>query len=147
VDALLLHRESELDISGLWTITGFEQVPVSVHKHSKPSTTYNLRRKIALMIRAITAFSNRPLLYIAATGVVILGLSFLYFLYIMYVYFFVGTPPSGFTTIALSIWFLGGLTIFCLGVIAIYLSVIFTETKRRPYTIVRQIYQSEKTNV
>jgi len=59
----------------------------------------------------------------------------------------VGTPPSGFTTIALSIWFLGGLTIFCLGVIAIYLSVIFTETKRRPYTIVRQIYQSEKPNV
>jgi putative glycosyltransferase len=144
VDALLLHRESELDISGLWTITGFEQVPVTVHKHSKPSTTYNLRRKISLTIRAITAFSNRPLLYIAATGVVILGLSFLYFLYIMYVYFFVGTPPSGFTTIALSIWFLGGLTIFCLGVIAIYLSVIFTETKHRPYTIVRQIYQSEK---
>jgi len=147
VDALLLHRESELDISGLWTITGFEQVPVTVHKHSKPSTTYNLRRKIALTIRAVTAFSNRPLLYIAATGVVILGLSFLYFLYIMYVYFFVGTPPSGFTTLALSIWFLGGLTIFCLGVIAIYLSVIFTETKRRPYTIVRQIYQSEKPNV
>jgi putative glycosyltransferase len=144
VDALLLHRESELDISGLWTITGFEQVPVTVHKHSKPSTTYNLRRKISLTIRAITAFSNRPLLYIAATGVIILGLSFLYFLYIMYVYFFVGTPPSGFTTIALSIWFLGGLTIFCLGVIAIYLSVIFTETKHRPYTIVRQIYQSEK---
>jgi putative glycosyltransferase len=144
VDALLLHRESELDISGLWTITGFEQVAVTVHKHSKPSTTYNLRRKIALMIRAITAFSNKPLIYIAATGVLILGLSFLYFLYIMYVYFFVGTPPSGFTTIALSIWFLGGLTIFCLGVIAIYLSVIFTETKHRPYTIVRQIYQSEK---
>jgi putative glycosyltransferase len=144
VNALLLHRESELDISGLWTITGFEQVPVTVHKHSKPSTTYNLRRKISLTIRAITAFSNRPLLYIAATGVIILGLSFLYFLYIMYVYFFVGTPPSGFTTIALSIWFLGGLTIFCLGVIAIYLSVIFTETKHRPYTIVRQIYQSEK---
>ncbi len=147
VDALLLHRESELDISGLWTITGFEQVPVTVHKHSKPSTTYNLRRKIALMIRAITAFSNRPLLYIAATGVIILGLSFLYFLYIMYVYLFVGKPPDGFTTIILSIWFLGGLTIFSLGVIAIYLSVIFTETKRRPYTIVRQIYQSEKPNV
>lgn len=146
VDALLLHRESELDISGLWTITGFEQVPVTVHKHSKPTTTYSLRRKISLMIRAITAFSNRPLLYIAATGVFILGLSFLYFLYIMYVYFFVGTPPSGFTTLALSIWFLGGLTIFCLGVIAIYLSVIFTETKHRPYTIVRQIYQSEKSN-
>ncbi len=147
VDALLLHRESELDISGLWTLTGFEQHPVTVHKHSKPDTTYNLRRKISLTIRAITAFSNKPLLYIAALGVIILGLSFLYFLYTVYVYLFIGTPPSGFTTIALSIWFLGGLTIFSLGVIAIYLSVIFTETKNRPYTIVRQIYQSEKPHV
>jgi putative glycosyltransferase len=147
VDALLLHRESELDISGLWTLTGFEQRPVTVHKHSKPGTTYNLRRKISLTIRAITAFSNKPLLYIAGMGVIILALSFLYFLYIAYIYLFVGTPPSGFTTIALSIWFLGGLTIFSLGVIAIYLSVIFTETKNRPYTIVRQIYQSEKTHV
>ncbi|MCS6994657.1 MAG: glycosyltransferase family 2 protein [Anaerolineales bacterium] len=147
VDALLLHRESELDIGGLWTITGFEQVPVTVHKHSKPTTTYTLQRKIALTIRSVTAFSNRPLLYIAATGVVILGLSFLYFLYTMYVYLFVGKPPDGFTTIVLSIWFLGGLTIFSLGVIAIYLSVIFTETKQRPYTIIRQIYQSEKLDV
>jgi putative glycosyltransferase len=146
VAALLLHRESELDIGGLWTLAGFEQVPVSVHKHSKPTTTYNLRRKIALTIRSITAFSNKPLLYIAALGVIILGLSFLYFFYTVYVYLFIGTPPSGFTTIALSIWFLGGLTIFSLGVIAIYLSVIFTETKNRPYTIVRQIYQSEKTS-
>ncbi|MFO7585949.1 MAG: glycosyltransferase [Anaerolineales bacterium] len=146
VQALLLHRESELDISGLWTLAGFEQVPLTVHKHSKPGTTYNLRRKIALTIRAVTAFSNKPLLYISGLGVIILTLSFLYFLYIAYVYLFIGMPPSGFTTIALSIWFLGGLTIFSLGVIAIYLSVIFTETKNRPYTIVRQIYQSEKTS-
>ncbi len=146
VDSLLLHRESELDISGLWTLTGFEQVPVTVHKHSKVGTTYNLTKKIALTIRAITAFSNKPLIYIAGLGVVILGLSFLYFVYIMSVYFFVGTPPSGFTTIILSIWFLGGLTIFSLGVIAIYLSVIFNETKNRPYTIIRRVYEAEKLN-
>jgi putative glycosyltransferase len=39
-----------------------------------------------------------------------------------------------------SIWFLGGLTIFCVGVIGIYLAKVFTETKRRPYTIVRAEY-------
>jgi putative glycosyltransferase len=147
VEALLLHRESELDIGGLWTLTGFKQVPLTVHKHSKPNSTYSLRRKIALTIRAVTGFSNKPLLYIAGIGVFVLGLSFIYFLYILYIYLFAGTPPSGFTTIVLSIWFLGGLTIFSLGIIAIYLSVIFTETKNRPYTIIRQIYQSEKSNV
>jgi putative glycosyltransferase len=46
-------------------------------------------------------------------------------------------------SIILSIWFLGGLIIFSLGVIAIYLSVIFSETKNRPYTIVRDIYERD----
>jgi putative glycosyltransferase len=138
--SLVAHRESELDIGGLWTITGFKQVPVTVRKHSRGTTTYSFGKKLALMIRSITAFTNRPLIYIAAVGVVILALSFLYFLYIVWVRLFVGEPPSGFTTLILSMWFLGGLTIFSLGVIAIYLSVIFVETKNRPYTIIRQIY-------
>ena len=41
----------------------------------------------------------------------------------------------------MSIWLLGGLTIFCLGVIGIYLSKIFIEVKQRPYTIVKDIYE------
>ena len=39
-----------------------------------------------------------------------------------------------------SVWLLGGLIIAFIGVIGIYLSKIFSETKRRPYTIVRQIH-------
>jgi putative glycosyltransferase len=42
-----------------------------------------------------------------------------------------------------SIWFLGGLMIFCIGVIGIYLAKVFTETKDRPYTIVRAEYSSD----
>lgn len=143
VKNLVAHRESELSMSGLWEITGFKQIPVKVHKHSKGSTTYTFRRKVALMVRAITGFSNKPLVYIAALGVIILSLSSLYFLYILGVRIFVGKPPSGFMTIILSIWFLGGLTIFSLGIIAIYLSVIFIETKNRPYTIIRDIYERD----
>ena len=141
VKNLVAHRESELDIGGLWTITGFKQVPVKVDKHSKPSTTYTLRRKLALMVRSITGFSNRPLIYIAGLGVIILAMTFLFSLYVFGVRIFIGKPPSGFTSTILSIWFLGGLTIFSLGVVAIYLSVIFIETKNRPYTIIRDIYE------
>ena len=50
----------------------------------------------------------------------------------------VGVP--GWASIMVSIWFLGGLTIFCLGVIGVYLAKVFTETKRRPYTVVRAEY-------
>ena len=71
---------------------------------------------------------------------IVLIISFLFFLYIMIVYLFVGKPPSGFTSTILSIWFLGGLILFSIGIVAIYLSVIFVETKKRPYPIIRQIY-------
>jgi len=42
-----------------------------------------------------------------------------------------------------SIWFLGGLIIFCVGVIGMYLAKIFTEIKQRPYTIIRAEYGSD----
>jgi putative glycosyltransferase len=43
-----------------------------------------------------------------------------------------------------SIWFLGGLTIFCVGVIGVYLAKVFIEIKHRPYTIVRAEYGPER---
>ena len=141
---LVAHRESELDIAGLWTLTGFTQLPVTVRKHSRETTTYSVGKRLALMVRSITAFSNLPLIWIAGLGAFVLFLSFCYFVYIQYVRIFEGAPPTGFTTIILSVWFLGGLTIFSLGVIAIYLSVIFVETKNRPYTIVRRVYGGER---
>lgn len=138
---LVAHRESELDISGLWVLTGFTQIPVTVHKHSKPGTTYTLGRKVALMIRSITSFSNKPLMYIAGLGAVILAVALVSCLYVMWGRLVRGVPLSGETTILLSIWFVGGLIVLSLGVMAMYLSVIFTETKNRPYTIVRDIYE------
>jgi putative glycosyltransferase len=139
VQALVSHRETELDISSLWQITGFKQVPVTVHKHGRTTTTYTLGRKLELTMRSLT-FSNRPLLYIGALGLAILLLSALYFAYVIYVYAFVGEVPSGFTSIVISIWFLGGLIIFSLGVIAVYVSIIFNETKQRPYAIIRDVH-------
>jgi putative glycosyltransferase len=45
-----------------------------------------------------------------------------------------------------SIWFLGGVTIFCVGVLGIYLAKVFTETKNRPYTVVRHVYGPEDSS-
>lgn len=142
VRALVSHRETELDISSLWQSTGFQQVPVTVHKHGKGTTTYTLGRRLSLAMRSLT-FSNRPLLGIGALGLVVLAVSALYLAWVLYVYAFVGEVPSGFTSIVLSIWLLGGLILFSLGVIAVYVSIIFNETKRRPYAIVREALPPE----
>ena len=51
------------------------------------------------------------------------------------------TVLLGFSAIMVSIWFLGGLTIFFAGVIGLYLSKVFNEVKERPQFIVRSIYR------
>jgi putative glycosyltransferase len=58
-------------------------------------------------------------------------------------FFIYGNVPSGFTTIAVSIWFLGGLTVFSIGVVAIYLAIVYLEVKRRPYTIIREVVDAD----
>src|SRR6185503_5917543 len=53
---------------------------------------------------------------------------------------FFGALLEGWASLIVSIWLLGGLTIFCLGVIGIYLAKVFIEVKQRPHTIVKRTY-------
>jgi putative glycosyltransferase len=141
VASLLRYQEHEMDIAGLLHMTGYVQVPVMVRKHAKPETTYSLSRKLRLALRSITASSRRPLIVISVLGAVILLLTLMVIAYFGFTYAFSGRVPSGFTSLILSLWLLGGLTIFSIGVVALYVAVIFTEVKARPNTIVREIYR------
>jgi putative glycosyltransferase len=144
VDALLRHDEREFDIGGLWYITGFEQHPQIIKKHSTSETTYTLRRKISLFVNSVTSFSSAPLVYIFYTGLTISFLSGIYTIYLVIQWIFLDEPLMGWTSIMASIWLLGGWIILFIGIIGIYLSKVFMEIKRRPYTIVRQIYGGRK---
>jgi putative glycosyltransferase len=140
VDALLRHDEREVFLAGLWYITGFDQCPQTVNKHSTSETTYTFRHKISILVNSITSFSNVPLKSIFYIGIAISFAASFYIAYLIIYWFFLAKPMSGWTSVMASIWLLGGLVISFIGVIGIYLSKIFSETKRRPYTIVRQIY-------
>ncbi len=138
---LVAHQERQTIIAGLWVITGFRQIPLVVDKKSKGSSTYNLSRKVLVIVNAVTSFSDRPLVIIFYLGCVIMFLSSVAALYLIVRRVFFGILLAGWPSLIVSIWLLGGLTIFCLGIIGIYLSKIFIETKQRPYTVIRQIYE------
>ena len=140
VKALTRHREREVLIAGLWQITGFTQYPCSVNKRSRSKTTYSFQKKMSHLVNSITSFSNAPLIGIFYVGLSISMFSAAYILYILIYWLFLDTPLSGWTSIMASIWLLGGLIISFLGVVGIYIAKVFTETKRRPYTIVRPVY-------
>ncbi|MGC3987002.1 MAG: glycosyltransferase family 2 protein [Pseudorhodoferax sp.] len=140
VDALLRHQEREVFLAGLWHITGFDQRPHTVRKHNASETTYTLRRKMSLLVNSVTSFSNAPLVSIFYIGLAISLFATVYIAYLVAHWLFLAKPMSGWTSVMASIWLLGGMVISFIGVVGIYLSKIFSETKQRPYTIVRRIY-------
>ena len=144
VSALLRHQERETLIAGLWELTGFRQVPVTVTKRHRGNSTYSLRRKVSHLVNAITSFSSKPLVYIFYLGCLILLASSIAAVDLIVRKIFWGTLLEGWASLIVSLWLLGGMTIFCLGVIGIYLSKIFIEVKQRPYTIIRDIYEHAK---
>jgi putative glycosyltransferase len=144
VEALLRHKEREVFMAGLWYITGFDQRQQIVKKHSTSETTYTFRRKMSVLVNSVTSFSNAPLVGIFYIGLSISLVAVSYTGYLAILWMFLAKPLSGWTSVMASIWLLGGMIISFIGVLGIYLSKIFSETKQRPYTIVRQIYAKQQ---
>jgi len=140
VDSLLKFKEHEMVISGLWILTGFEQKGKIIQKHTRDGSTYSFSRKISHLFNAVTSYSTAPLWGIFYLGIVIFVISLIYSLIIVYQRLFLKIPTDGWTSLIVSIWMLSGLIILFLGIIGIYLSKIFIETKQRPNSIIRNIY-------
>ena len=145
VDALLLYKEQNLFFHGLRSLAGFKQSIIKIIKHSRSGNrTYTLTKRIKLFINCITSFSSRPLYYIFVLGIIISFTSIIFGGYLFYRKIFYSYALSGWTSLMVSIWFIGGIITLCLGIIAIYLAKIFIEVKNRPYTIVESIYSKKR---
>ena len=141
VRALVRHRDREFLIAHLWQVTGFRQVAMSIRKLAHSPTTYPLGMRIEMAVKFLTTTSTKLLYFILYTGVGIFALSLLTIFYYISRYLLSGVGVSGYTSLIVSIWFFGGLTTFILGVLGIYVANIISETKRRPYTVVKKIYR------
>jgi putative glycosyltransferase len=142
VRALVAHQEREIMIAGLWTITGFTQVPLIVEKRHKGNSSYDVRRKVAHLVNSVTSFSSTPLIFIFYLGLSISAFAGIFGTYLLIRRLFFGVLLEGWPSLIVSVWFLGGLTLLSLGVIGVYLAKVFTEVKQRPYTIIRQVYEA-----
>lgn len=142
VEALVKIEDHNIFLAGLMSWTGFRQYAIPVTKIVRnSSSSYNVGRMLSLFVNAITSFSSYPLRAIFFIGIIISFIAFSIGVY-MIIHKII-TPDAiqlGWASLILSIWFLGGVIISFLGVIGIYLSKIFIETKNRPTYIIRKIY-------
>jgi putative glycosyltransferase len=145
LNELLRHDEREIFMLGLCMSTGFTQHPFSILKTKKRNSSYNLFRKIDLAVNALTSFTHKPLIWIFYLGLTMTLTGIFYVLFLIYQKLWLGQVAMGFTTIVATIWITSGIIVFSLGVISIYLSKIFLETKQRPVVNVREIIEAHAT--
>ena len=147
VRSLVRHRDREFMIGHLWELTGFRRVALAIEKLSLSPTTYSFSRRAEMAVKYLTVTSTKLLYLILYAGITIFGLSAAVILYYLFRYFTTGIGVDGYTSLIVSIWFFGGLTTLILGVLGIYLANILSETKRRPYTIVRHVHRARDAAV
>jgi len=142
VDAVLKFKEREIFIEGIWDMCGFSQMPVNVAKYDRSPTTYTLPRLFSLAINGITSFSTRPLIAIAIMGVAMCIVAFTYTAFIIIDNLLYGNPVEGWSSIMAAVLVIGGLIIFCNGIMAVYLAKVFIEVKQRPSAIIKEVYHA-----
>ena len=133
VKALLQYEERNLFLRGIVTRLGYKTdcVYYARKKRMAGKTKYPFRKMLSFAVEGITSFSVKPLKMIMALGLFIIFCSLLAIIYVL-VSFFVGHANAGWPSLMISIWFLGGVQLFSIGLVGEYIGKIYLETKKRP---------------
>jgi len=125
-----------------------ERVPVDrdARRHGEPQ--YSFGKLVRLALDGLFSFSDAPLRMASLVGTSIAGLAFLGVIVVL-VWKALGLLPTGagVATIALGVFFLGGLQLLTIGILGEYVSRIFREVKARPVAVVAEVISHSSSNV
>ena len=128
----------------LWLGFSVGYVEVAHGERFAGKTSYSFCKLLRLSAESILAQSNKPLHLSIAAGLLLALGSFLVALYFVLKYFLFGIPVTGWTSMIVSLWFIGGVILLNLGVHGLYLGRVFNEVKNRPLYVIRQKVGFEK---
>lgn len=144
VNALLEVEDRVLYLAGTFAWTGYRQESIPFRKVPRPvchRSSYRIGHKLMQVVDSFSSFSVAPLTAIFMLGFTIWCGSIAVGVLLMIKKLI--QPEmilSGFTSLMISLWFLGGSIILGIGIIGLYIGKVFQECKRRPLYIVRQVY-------
>ncbi len=139
LDALAEFSEVNLFLRGMVPLVGYKFSTVTYVREERfaGESKYPLKKMLSFAFDGITSFSVKPLTIITSVGFIIFVVSILAAIYGL-VSFLLGRAVSGWTSTIVSLWFLGGVQLICLGVVGQYIGKIYNEVKRRPRYIIEQ---------
>ncbi len=139
VDELKKFRENMLFIRGIVAWLGFRQAGIEYVTHIRHAgkSKYTFRKMFSFALQGITSFSVLPLRIAIIVGVFISFCGFSYTIYALFQKYYFQTAIQGWTSILISILFLGGMQLIFLGLIGEYLGKMFIEAKNRPHYVIK----------
>ncbi|AIY79231.1 glycosyltransferase family 2 protein [Clostridium botulinum] len=137
LEGLSQFKEVNLFLRGIVPLIGYKYSVVEYERHERfaGESKYPLKKMLAFALDGITSFSIKPIRIITGLGFFIFFVSFIALIYSLIVKF-LGNTVTGWTSLTLSIWMLGGIQLLSLGVIGEYIGKIYNETKQRPRFII-----------
>lgn len=138
VEYLLKYKERNLFLRGIVPTIGFPSTIVYYARKEREAgtTKYPLRKMLSFAWDGITSFSVVPMHFVLGMGIVTTLVSLFMLLYAAWQYFS-GTTIQGWSSLMVSIWFLGGVQLIGLSVIGEYVGKVFNEVKGRPRYIIK----------
>jgi B-glycosyltransferase, glycosyltransferase family 2 protein len=117
---------------------GFKSVsiPIEHGEREEGKSSYSISRLLKLAFNVIVSFSDKPLRLFINFGLGISILSFVLGIYYLYLSITHKITQPGFSSLILSIWFLSGIIISCIGIVGVYLGKTFDQAKNRPTFII-----------
>jgi glycosyltransferase involved in cell wall biosynthesis len=140
-------RERSRFFGSLVNWMGFPTASIDVQHADRydGQSTYTFAKLWQLAAETIIAYSDKPLRLAIRAGFLIAALAFLCGVYVIVRNVLYGSPVSGWSSLMVSIYFIGGIIIALLGIIGIYLGRTYDETKRRPlYLILHSTFDERK---
>ncbi|MEY4051892.1 MAG: hypothetical protein RIR64_877 [Bacteroidota bacterium] len=139
IEQLKSFNEFDLFYRGLIKWMGFKQISIEYHPEERLNgkTKYTYKKMISFGLNGFTSFSTKPLYFAAYLGMIFSIASILYIPYIIHA-FIVGTEVQGWASVIATVVFFGGVNLMILGIIGIYLSKLFAQSKNRPHYIIKE---------
>ena len=139
LDGLSQFKEVNLFLRGIVPMIGFKstQVYYSRGERFAGKTKYPLKKMISFAFEGVSSLSIRPVRMISTVGAVMFLISIGILIYSL-VQHFLGATVQGWTSLAVSMWAIGGLQLLAIGIIGEYIGKIYLESKQRPRFIVEE---------
>lgn len=137
-------REVNLFLRGIVPLIGFRSTEVYYDRSERfaGESKYPLKKMISFALDGITSFSIKPIRLVSLIGILLFVMSVIATIYAL-ISKFMGSTVSGWTSIMISVWFIGGIQLLGIGLIGEYIGKIYREVKHRPLYIIEQFLSAD----